>query len=138
MRRATTSGSARRFRSSASGASIGALLSSRAIATTSTQVSDLIWSTSSIHNPRRETRNKRRGWVESGTNATLQRVDRCKQGAGDLVMAAQQPVGERQDLAAGLAAQRVEQHRAAEEDERRIAGHREGRRVPPSEVEGQE
>ena len=53
-------------------------------------------------------------------------------------MAAQEPVGGRQNLAAAVAPHRGEQHGATEEDERRIAGDRESWRVPPGEVEGQE
>ncbi len=67
----------------------------------------------------------------------LQEVDGREDGAGDLVSAAQEPVGEGQHLASGVAAERGEHHGAADEEERCVAGDGEGGRIPPGEVEGE-
>ncbi len=76
--------------------------------------------------------------AHSGVRASLfQGVDGREDGAGHLVGAAQQPVGESQELAAGIASERGEQQGTANEDQRCVAGEPQGRHVPPGEVEGE-
>src|SRR5216683_7648360 len=72
-----------------------------------------------------------------GEASLLQGVDGRKDGAGDLVGAAQQPVGEGQHLASGVAAQCCKHHGEAYEEEHCVAGDTQGGRIPPGEVEGE-
>src|SRR5712692_2607843 len=72
-----------------------------------------------------------------GEASLLQGVDGRKDGAGDLVGAAQQPVGEGQHLASGVAAQCCKHHGEAHEEEHCVAGDTQGGRIPPGEVEGE-
>ncbi len=65
------------------------------------------------------------------------RVNGREDGAGDLVGAVQEPVGEGQHLASGVATQCCEHHGEDSEEEHCVAGDGEGRRIPPGEVEGE-
>ncbi len=67
----------------------------------------------------------------------LQIVDGREDGAGDLVSAAEEPVGEGQHLASGVVAECCEHHGEASEEKRCPAFDGEGGRIPPGEVEGQ-
>ena len=67
----------------------------------------------------------------------LQGVDGREDGASQLVVATQQPVGESQELASGFAPERGEQQGTANEDQCCVAGKPQGWHEPPNEVEGQ-
>jgi len=57
-----------------------------------------------------------------GGALVLELVDGPERGAADLVVTAKQPVGGRQDLTAGIAAQGGQPHRGAVEDQGGVAG----------------
>ena len=76
--------------------------------------------------------------LQSGARASLlQIINRREDGAGDLVSAAEEPFGEGQPLASGIAAQSCEHHGDADEEKCCVAGDGEGGRIPPGEVEGE-
>ena len=67
----------------------------------------------------------------------LQGVDGREDGASQLVVATQQPVGESQELASGFAPERGEQQGTANEDQCCVASEPQGRHEPPDEIESE-
>jgi hypothetical protein len=57
-------------------------------------------------------------------------IKRREEQAACLVVPAEQPVGDGQDFASGVAAQRREQHGGTIEQQRSVAGDPQGRRIP--------